>query len=534
MPRYRASLVDFVALALLVLAFAGPANAAETARGTVFNDQNRNGVRDAGEPGIPGACVSNGREVVQTGADGAWSLPVDDDTALFVIKPAHYAVPVNADQVPQYYYLHKPAGSSTRKSPGVPPSGPLPESIDFPLYPRREDEPFTTVFFGDTQARGLREVNFITHDVVEELIGVDAAFGVSLGDLVADDPALFKEIGESIGQIGVPWYNIIGNHDNNRDHTNHENSDETFERYFGPSVYAFEHGEVVFVGLNNIYREPGASSANHFSEDQLVFLEDYLAKLPHDRLIVLMMHVPIVACDNREAVFRLIEDRPHNISTAGHVHEQFHMFLDETTGWRGKEPHHMFVSATVSGSWWCGAFDELGIPHATMNDGAPNGYSFITFDGNEYAIRFKAARRPADHQMNIYLLDDIEQSKAGEAELLVNVFAGSERSTVEMRLGNEGPWQPLEQTVTIDPECLRMHEQSPYLDTKVQEKGLDEVFGWKMDYPSKCRHMWKGTLPENPTIGTHTVTVRTTDMFGQTSTGRRIVRIREDGELPSE
>jgi hypothetical protein len=161
-----------------------------------------------------------------------------------------------------------------------------------------------------------------------------------------------------------------------------------------------------------------------------------------------------------------------------------------------------------------------------MNDGAPNGYSIITFDGNRYSIRFKAARRPADYQMNIYLPDEISQEAADTTQILVNVFAGSERSIVEMRFGENSAWQSLEPVITIDPKCLRMHELSPYLDIKVRDQTLDEVFGWKMDYPSKSRHMWQGKLPANPAPGSHTVTVRTVDMFGQTWMAHRIIRIR--------
>lgn len=120
--------------------------------------------------------------------------------------------------------------------------------------------------------------------------------------------------------------------------------------------------------------------------------------------------------------------------------------------------------------------------------------------------------------MNIYLPDELAQADAGATEILVNVFAGSERSTVEMQFGKDGEWTRLEQTKTVDPECLRMHKQNEFLN--------EEVFGWKMDYPSETTHMWKGVLPANPGVGTHTVTVRTTDMYGQTWEGKRILRVR--------
>jgi len=277
---------------------------------------------------------------------------------------------------------------------------------------------------------------------------------------------------------------------------------------------------------SDICFEPDGRSSTRFRDDQLAFVKAYLATVPSDRLVVLMMHAPIVVAGNREKMFRLLAGRPHTFSISSHLHETLHVFINKDLGWPGKEPHHHFINPAVSGSWWVGTPDETGIPHATMNDGTPNGYSLITFEGNRYRIRFKAARRPADYQMNLYLPDEVEQAQVGQTEILANVFGGSERSQVEMQVDGTGPWLPLEQTLTSDPACLRMYELGPYLDQTVLGKPLEEVFGWKMDYPSKCRHMWKGVLPAGLAPGTHTICVRTVDMFGQTWNGHRILRVR--------
>lgn len=506
----------FASLLMILAGLGAPCVAQTTARGIVFDDANGNGARDAGEPGVAGVCVSNGCEAVRTDSGGAWSLAVSDDTILFVVKPTGWMNPLGDYRLPRFYYLHKPNGSPPLATPGVAPTGPLPESVDFPLRRQEEPDRFRAVCFADPQARGLREVNFITHDVVEELIGMDAAFGVTLGDIVADDPELFGAISAITGQIGIPWYYVMGNHDHNRGATNDAESDETFERYFGPTTYAFEYGKAVFIALDNVFVIPGGDETR-LTDAQLQFVREYLAGVPMDRLVVFMMHIPIVATKNREDLFRLIENRPHTFSISGHTHEQAHLFLDEKAGWRGVEPHHHFINATVSGSWWCGLMDETGIPHATMNDGGPNGYSIIEFDGAQYRIRFKAARRPADYQMNIYVPAEAALGELESVEVLVNVFAGSDRSKVEMRLGDTGSWAPLEQTRAIDPQCLRMYEQNEHLN--------EEVFGWKMDYPSKTSHMWKGTLPPVAEPGAYTLTVRATDMFGQTDTAHRIIRI---------
>lgn len=486
----------------------------EKLQGVVFFDENKNGIFDSFESGISEVCVSNGREVVQTDASGNWELPGVNINSVFVIKPSNYAVRVNQDNIPQHYFLTDAKNSKT--------------NINFPLYPSEENNRFSALFFGDTQARGLREVNFILHDVVEECLGTDALFGVSLGDIVADDPGLFAEVSQGIGKIGIPWYNIFGNHDHDRDEKRNENKDKTFRRFFGPSTCAFEYGQVVFIGLNNVYFNEAGKYQAHLSDDQLLFIENYLSFVPENKLVVLMMHIPLVRIDTREKLYEILQNRKYTFSISGHVHEQINLFVDEETGWKGGEPHHHLINATVCGSWWCGLNDETGIPHATMNDGAPNGYSIITFDGNNYSVRFKAARRPVDYQMNIYLPGELTQTELDTTKVLVNIFAGSSRSKVEMCIGKNGEWIPMQQVDTIDPECLRMHQLSSFLDAEFNGQALDDVFGFKMDYPSVSTHIWQGKFPKELLPGTHLVTVRTTDMFNQTWTGHRIFRVREE------
>ena len=147
------------------------------------------------------------------------------------------------------------------------------------------------------------------HDVVVELMETDAAFGVSLGDIVADDPNLFDEISQGIGQIGIPWYNIFGNHDFDRGKMEDINRDKTFRKFFGPSTYAFEYSQVVFIGFRNMfYNEAGRYHA-HLSEAQLDFTENYLTHVPEDKLVVLMMHIPVYKIDTRERLFEILKIR---------------------------------------------------------------------------------------------------------------------------------------------------------------------------------------------------------------------------------
>ena len=94
-----------------------------------------------------------------------------------------------------------------------------------------------------------------------------------------------------------------------------------------------------------------------------------------------------------------------------------------------------------------------------------------------------------------------------------------------MRIGKEGEWLPMERTETIDPECLRMHEARPILD-KIDGQLLEDIIGYKMDYPSISKHIWQADLPKGMEPGTYAVTVRTKDMFNKVWQAHRILRVK--------
>jgi hypothetical protein len=469
--------------------------------------------------------VCNGRDVVRTDAQGRYRLPLTDDTIVFVIKPAGWMTPVDEHNVPRFYYIHKPAGSPNLKYPGVAPTGPLPDSVDFPLTRHREPDRFGVVLFGDTQPDSREDIHHLAHDIIEELPGTDAAFGITLGDLVNNDLSLLPPLIETMGVLGLPWYYVLGNHDTNQDAPDDRHANETFQRLFGPPYYAFNYGQVHFVVLDDvIWERPDADKRGTYhaglGRTQLEFIRNDLALVPLDKLVVLAMHIPLIEVQDRTDLFNILRERPHTFSVSAHYHLQAHVFLDSDDGWNAPEPHHHLIHATTCGAWWTGAPDELGIPHTIMRDGAPNGYSFITFGGNRYDIVFKAARRPADYQMNIYAPDEVAQNHVGRTEVLVNVFAGSPRSTVQMRLGDHAPWTPMRPVVRTDPnyerlvEKERAFEKPPWKTWKRMPRRVPE-----------CPHLWQKRLPPDPPTGVHLLQVRTTDMFGRTHEACRLIRI---------
>ncbi len=263
--------------------------AADTATVSGIVYENRSGAlrRQMSDPSIAGVLVSNGRDVVKTDADGRYTLPIDEESVIFVIKPAGYAVPVDEEMLPRFYYIHQPAGSPqdlNLRYRGIDRTGQLPESVDFALTKTVEPQKFDVIVFADPQPESALEVDFIRDDVVNALIGSSAAFGMTIGDIMYDDLSLYPRLNRIIGQIGLPWYNIGGNHDLNYEAPSAKYSRETFKRIYGPPYYAFEYGGALFLMLDNVNylgfdaAKPGGQGKyeGRFGQRQIDFIANVL------------------------------------------------------------------------------------------------------------------------------------------------------------------------------------------------------------------------------------------------------------------
>ncbi|SEL62307.1 calcineurin-like phosphoesterase C-terminal domain-containing protein [Parapedobacter koreensis] len=518
-----------------VLAFClinGTVAMAQTATGYVYVDENGNGKRDRREPGVSNVSVSNGRDVAKTDANGRYTLPVGNDNIVFVIKPQGYGVPVDSLMLPRFYYIHKPEGSpETMKYPGVAPTGSLPKEINFALVPQHEPSQFRALVFGDPQVYSQQDIDWFRKGILEEVSGVDrVAFGISLGDLVGDNLLLFADYKREMAALGIPWYNMVGNHDLNWETGVDSLTDESFERHFGPANYAFEYGNAHFIVLDNILSPDPRKNSGYWGglrDDQLEFVENDVAQTDTSKLIVLAYHIPMAGRSFREAdrekLFEYLKNHPHVMMMCGHTHLQRQNFYTEAMGWRRAKPLHEYNAGTTSGDWYSGELDENNVPYATMRDGTEKGYAFLNVDGNAYTIDYKVAGKDAAYQMNIFAPSVVAHRRDTRADFFVNFFMGAEDSQVEYRVG-DGEWIAMQHIVEVDPSYLTGFRNWDLTDELMP--------GRRPSNPVPCAHLWRGAISAELPVGTYTVSVRATDMFGRTFQGEQAVQIEQPKPLP--
>lgn len=580
---------------LAALTLAGSAWAQTiTARGTVYLDRNADGQRQAGEPGVPGVCVSDGTRVTLTDEAGGYELEIDArEASIFVVKPRDHQVRIDERGIPRGYYIHKPMGSPDDGFifKGVEPTGPLPESVDFALRPAEDPESFSVLILADPQPYSLRQLDYFRREVVDRIATGRAntpgvLFGVSVGDLVGDNLDLLEPLNQAQSLFGVPWYNVAGNHDINfmsgrssatrADPDRH--ADETFERVYGPPDYAFQYADAHFIVLDNVRwqgfdgfsdrtpeewptaRKPNTGNyRGALSDEQLAFVDNYLRFVPRDELVVLLFHIPmemdgpgVHRIPEQQRLFEILSSHPRTLSVSGHTHIQRHWFFTDEHGYRHQadpgsnqlhadDPrrfpapvHHHINSGTISGSWYNGLLDETGLPHTTMRDGAPNGYTMLRIDGARYRSDYIPAREPDDHAMTIHIAPNAEDglhavvARGGEdARVTANVFNGARGDEVMMRLlpapeTGAGPtaWRAMTFAPGVDPfyrEAAEREADAP--------DGL--ATGWGLPGPAPSHHLWTGSIPADLPLGTHMVEIRHTDMYGRTAVERRSFRVVE-------
>jgi hypothetical protein len=346
-----------------------------------------------GGRGVAGVAVSDGLSVVATDRDGGFELVSDAMRRhIFVRPPRGFALPVSPTGTLR---LHRSIVADARGE----------ASARFELERAARDETeHDAIVVADPQVQTEAEMALFAEQTIPDVartVGGAAgrvAFGVTVGDIVSDTLSLFPAYERAVARTGIPFAQVVGNHDLDMTSPGDGGSTATFQRHFGPTYYSFDRGEVHYVVLDDVLWH-GSGYIGYVDDAQLAWLAADLAHVEAGRTVVVFLHIPLRSTrveranepqwrtiwevTNRAAVHALLEPyRAHLF--AGHTHESEHVFDGRL---------HEFVVGTACGAWWTGPI---------CWDGTPNGYAVLEARGAEVRWRYKGTGLPADEQLRVY------------------------------------------------------------------------------------------------------------------------------------
>lgn len=539
---------------------AGPDADQDVLDGAVFDDRNRNSQQDPGERGIAGVEVSNGREIVTTDRQGRYGISARDGETVFLTQPAGYQVPVDEDNVAQFFYTHMPAGSPELRYGGIDPTGPLPDAVDFPLARTTDtlSRDQRCLIGGDIQTYTQEEVDYALRGAFADLAqrtdftGCGALF---IGDIVGDDLDLYDQTRELTSLLNGPARFLPGNHDLDLD-ADYDHRFDTYRSQFGPDYYSYDAGDVHVVSLNTVQYSKGAPYNGTYNggidDEQLAWLRQDIANTPEDKLIVLATHIPLLnwhdqgsdrhQVDQVQAIHDIIGDRPA-VAFGGHSHTLEVMREgDSMEGWKNlygvdELPFDHITAGAISGDWYTGRVTEAGYPTALQRDGAVPGVFTLEAHGNRYEDSFIGTGRAASEQTSLGLNTpayrdwydanrrnvgkapafetplEVSADELGESWLTTNVWAGGTGTEVSVSIDSR-PAQQAQRTQRLEGESKRVGAE--FSDPAAAQEQL--VHGGSIAEASG--HLWRLDLPEDLAPGEHTAAVTQTDRYGVSTTER--------------
>ncbi|WP_276496616.1 calcineurin-like phosphoesterase family protein [Pontibacter litorisediminis] len=419
--------------------------------------------------GLANIAVSDGYHVVQTNARGKYKLPVNSKAEfVFLSIPAGYALPNENGIAKHYQRLSEGSGR-----------------YDFELTKLEQDDTnHRFIVWADPQVKNQEDVRqMLTQSMpdVQQLVqsfGAGAlVHGITVGDIVWDEHELFEKYDEAVAGTGIPFFQVLGNHDMDLNQGGDDVSDKTFKKMYGPTYYSFNRGKVHYVVLDDVrYLGEGKKYDGHVSQQQLDWLKKDLAFVPKDHLVVLSAHIPIHrGVENKQELLDILKGYQVHIMS-GHTH------FNQNIAGEGVYEH---IHGTLCGAWWTGPI---------CSDGAPRGYGVYEVNGNELSWYYKSTGQEKAHQLVVHV-----EEQDGQKNMVANVWNWDPEWKVEWWA--DGDYMgTLQNTEGFDPMAYNL-----YFGKQLPEKrGFAE--------PYETDHLFKASL----TPDVKTVKVVATDRFGHT------------------
>jgi len=362
---------------------------------------------------LSGVIVTDGTNFTQTNAKGKYVLEAADSAHfVYVVTPSGYVADYSSGTTEFYLPLTEA------------------KKYDFDLIATDPSADYTLFSISDPQMKTDEHLAQFNGKPLEDLIAQSAKYGaerntvaVSLGDIGWNLLDIFSGYKEAMAKLGIPVYNVIGNHDYNQDRGG-DAAAESYRASFGPVNWAFFLGNDLVIGIENIlFRgndsgDPTKSGkyTEGYAESTLEWVRNLLSYVPEGTHVFIAQHSPMYYWWSGKYILRaqqlleIVKDYDVDF-LSGHTHIMNNLTYNDFA--------YEHNAASICGAWW----DTI-----LCNDGTPRGYEIFSNIDSHLTWFWHNIDFPDDYQVEF--IDPGQSSKFPNA-LVANVWDYDEGWTVE-------------------------------------------------------------------------------------------------------
>ncbi len=456
-------MIEMRRLILSVLAFASVFVAAQARKVT--------GSVMCGETKLEGVIVTDGEHFTRTARNGKFAFDINDNAEfVYIVTPSGYVADWQSG-VPAFY----------KSAPGV-------SKFDFTLQRTAGGNDYNIIAIADPQT--YSDEHFAEFagkpmadlcKTAQDLGGVTV--GLSLGDISWDRIEILDMYKKEIVRTGVPFYPVVGNHDNEAYVQGDNEAAAAYRSKMGPENYAFCLGKDVVIVLDNIIYDTNFKMDLGYTDQVIAWVKGLLKEIPSTSEIYVAQHVPMGhsrrKLQNQETLISMLRGRKVTV-LSGHMHTNSIRELE-----KNMTEHNV---AGLCGAWW-------ETQHCT--DGTPRGYKVFTKHADRLSWYYKPIGFSKKHIAEAFGLG---MAPLHPNSVVVNVWDWDPQWKVEWYEDGK-PMGKMDQ----------VREICPVFDDEINAayEGRGEIPGWKQARPSG--HNFAAT----PSRYAKKVTIVVESRFGQ-------------------
>ena len=371
----------------------------------------------SGEP-VAGVAVTDGVDVTVTDERGYYYMNSSKPHGMVYLSiPSGYTVERGFGAVPQFYR------HTVRNADEI-------ERIDFELIDDGDQTNHTMILIGDIHLVGKTTNNNLTQfeafvDEINDYVSENRdskIYAMTLGDMTWDaywewNKFRIPDYLEYSDRFELNVYNTVGNHDNDFTVLSDWECMEQWRRYYGPTYYSLNIGQIHYISLDNVLTANGGTidtrSYNCGLTDQIqTWLRNDLALVSKDTPVVVIMHIPLLNNSGDTMSGNSVMETAEIIDAfndftdvryfSAHTHTLYNNINGKIFNWNKfayQAVKECNVGAVCADFWGSGATNPNLL---SCTDGTPGGYRILKVNGTSRQLTYKATGKDESYRFRAY------------------------------------------------------------------------------------------------------------------------------------